>query len=136
SQKPYMPLGTLRAALYYPQAARQEDATLADLLELAGLSHLLPRLDEVDSWSHVLSLGEQQRVALLRVLLLEPDFLLMDESSSALDAAGEAKLYAAVAECMKKGVMVSVGHRSGLIEYHAQVLDCQGQGKWALGALN
>ncbi|WP_297572007.1 ABC transporter ATP-binding protein/permease, partial [uncultured Deefgea sp.] len=33
SQKPYMPLGTLRAALYYPQAARHEDATLADLLE-------------------------------------------------------------------------------------------------------
>ncbi|MCB5195992.1 ABC transporter ATP-binding protein/permease [Deefgea salmonis] len=132
SQKPYMPLGTLRAALYYPQAARHEDATLADLLELAGLSHLLPRLDEVDSWSHVLSLGEQQRVALLRVLLLEPDFLLMDESSSALDAAGEAKLYAAVAECMKQGVMVSVGHRSGLIEYHRQVLDCQGQGQWSL----
>ncbi|WP_288842131.1 ABC transporter ATP-binding protein/permease [uncultured Deefgea sp.] len=132
SQKPYMPLGTLRAALYYPQAARHEDATLADLLELAGLSHLLPRLDEVDSWSHVLSLGEQQRVALLRVLLLEPDFLLMDESSSALDAAGEAKLYAAVAECMKQGVMVSVGHRSGLIEYHRQVLDCHGQGQWSL----
>ncbi|MBM5575110.1 ABC transporter ATP-binding protein/permease [Deefgea sp. CFH1-16] len=132
SQKPYMPLGTLRAALFYPKTTGHEDATLADLLELAGLSHLLPRLDEVDSWSHVLSLGEQQRVALLRVLLLEPDFLLMDESSSALDAAGEAKLYAAVAQCMKKGVMVSVGHRSGLIEYHRQVLDCHGQGKWSL----
>ncbi len=132
SQKPYMPLGTLRAALFYPKTTGHEDATLADLLELAGLSHLLPRLDEVDSWSHVLSLGEQQRVALLRVLLLKPDFLLMDESSSALDAAGEAKLYAAVAECMKQGVMVSVGHRSGLIEYHRQVLDCQGQGQWSL----
>ncbi|QKJ65434.1 ABC transporter ATP-binding protein/permease [Deefgea piscis] len=132
SQKPYMPLGTLRAALFYPKTTGHEDATLADLLELAGLSHLLPRLDEVDSWSHVLSLGEQQRVALLRVLLLKPDFLLMDESSSALDAAGEAKLYAAVAECMKQGVMVSVGHRSGLIEYHRQVLDCHGQGQWSL----
>ena len=135
SQKPYMPLGTLRAALYYPQAARNDDAQIAELLTLAGLSHLLPRLDETDAWSHVLSLGEQQRIALLRVMLVKPDFLFMDESTSALDAAAEARLYAAVVECMKDGVMVSVGHRAGLVEYHAQVLECEGQGKWALAAL-
>ncbi len=135
SQKPYMPLGTLRDALYYPQAARNDDAQIAELLALAGLSHLLPRLDETDAWSHVLSLGEQQRIALLRVMLVKPDFLFMDESTSALDAAGEARLYAAVVEYMKDGVMVSVGHRAGLVEYHAQVLECEGQGKWVLGSL-
>jgi putative ATP-binding cassette transporter len=135
SQKPYMPLGTLRSALYYPQPAQQDDAKIAELLALAGLSHLLPRLDETDAWSHVLSLGEQQRIALLRVLLLKPDFLFMDESTSALDVAGEARLYAAVVECMKDGVLVSVGHRVGLVEYHKQVLECQGQGAWSLAAL-
>lgn len=132
SQKPYMPLGTLRAALYYPEAPGNDDAQIAELLALAGLSHLLPRLDDTDAWSHVLSLGEQQRIALLRVLLLTPDFLFMDESTSALDVAGEEKLYRAVAECMKNGVMVSVGHRVGLAEYHSQVLECQGQGQWEL----
>ncbi|WP_051534789.1 ABC transporter ATP-binding protein/permease [Deefgea rivuli] len=135
SQKPYMPLGTLRAALYYPQPAQHDDAKITELLAMAGLSHLLPRLDETDAWSHVLSLGEQQRIALLRVLLLKPDFLFMDESTSALDVAGEARLYAAVVECMKDGVLVSVGHRVGLTEYHAQVLECQGQGAWSLAAL-
>ena len=136
SQKPYMPLGTLRSALYYPQPAQHDGAKIAELLAMAGLSHLLPRLDETDAWSHVLSLGEQQRIALLRVLLLKPDFLFMDESTSALDVAGEARLYAAVVECMKNGVLVSVGHRVGLTEYHRQVLECQGQGAWSLAALN
>lgn len=136
SQRPYMPLGSLRAALYYPNDVQQDDHQIAGLFELAGLSHLMPRLDEVDSWSHVLSLGEQQRIALLRAILVKPDFLLMDESTSALDADGEAKLYRAVAETMKDGVMISVGHRSGLVEYHQQVLECQGQGQWALSSLN
>lgn len=136
SQKPYMPLGSLRAALYYPNDIQQDEAQIADLFALAGLSHLMPRLDEIDSWSHVLSLGEQQRIALLRAILVKPDFLLMDESTSALDAEGEANLYRAVAETMQDGVMISVGHRAGLLEYHAQVLECQGQGKWALAALS
>jgi putative ATP-binding cassette transporter len=135
SQKPYMPLGSLRAALYYPNVAEQDDTQIAGLLALAGLSHLMPRLDETDAWSHVLSLGEQQRIALLRAILVKPDFLLMDESTSALDADGEARLYRAVAETMKDGVMISVGHRAGLVEYHAQVLECQGQGKWAMADL-
>ena len=136
SQKPYMPLGSLRTALYYPQPAQYEETKIVELLALAGLSHLLPRLDETDAWSHVLSLGEQQRVALLRVLLQKPDFLFMDESTSALDVAGEARLYAAVVECMQHGVIVSVGHRIGLAEYHRLVLECEGQGKWSLAALH
>ncbi|WP_410498443.1 ABC transporter ATP-binding protein/permease [Chitinibacter sp. S2-10] len=132
SQKPYMPLGSLRAALFYPQDVGHDDELISQLMAMAGLSHLLPRLDEIDAWSHVLSLGEQQRIALLRAILVKPDFLFMDESTSALDADGEATLYAAVRDAMKDGVMISVGHRVGLTEYHKQVLDCQGQGKWAL----
>ncbi|WP_348945322.1 ABC transporter ATP-binding protein/permease [Chitinibacter sp. FCG-7] len=135
SQKPYMPLGSLRAALYYPNDVEQDDGQIAELLMMAGLAHLLPRLDEIDAWSHVLSLGEQQRIALLRAILVKPDFLFMDESTSALDADGEAVLYQAVREAMKDGVMISVGHRVGLTEYHAQVLDCYGSGQWALNSL-
>lgn len=135
SQKPYMPLGSLRAALYYPNDVEQDDGKISELLTMAGLAHLLPRLDEIDAWSHVLSLGEQQRIALLRAILVKPDFLFMDESSSALDADGEAALYQAVREAMKDGVMISVGHRVGLTEYHAHVLDCHGNGQWAFNAL-
>jgi putative ATP-binding cassette transporter len=135
SQKPYMPLGSLRAALYYPNDVESDDGAITELLTMAGLAHLLPRLDEIDAWSHVLSLGEQQRIALLRAILVKPDFLFMDESTSALDADGEAVLYQAVREAMKDGVMISVGHRVGLTEYHAQALDCHGRGQWSLNPL-
>ncbi|WP_051259123.1 ABC transporter ATP-binding protein/permease [Chitinibacter tainanensis] len=135
SQKPYMPLGTLRAALFYPQDVGHDEEQIRQLLALAGLTHLLPRLDETDAWSHVLSLGEQQRIALLRAILLKPDYLFLDESTSALDADGEARLYQAVREAMRAGVMISVGHRTGLVEYHQQALDCLGQGCWSLQPL-
>ncbi|WP_197053786.1 ATP-binding cassette domain-containing protein [Chitinibacter sp. ZOR0017] len=130
-----MPLGTLRAALFYPQDVGHDEEHIRQLLALAGLTHLLPRLDETDAWSHVLSLGEQQRIALLRAILLKPDYLFLDESTSALDADGEAQLYQAVREAMRAGVMISVGHRTGLVEYHQQALDCLGQGRWSLQPL-
>jgi len=45
SQKPYLPLGTLREALYYPAAPTDDVRELLDLLALAGLADLTPRLD-------------------------------------------------------------------------------------------
>ena len=73
----------------------------------------------------MLSLGEQQRVALARVLLLQPDILFLDEATSALDEAMETHLYALVGNAMKKGILVSVGHRPGLAPHHHQQLNLQ-----------
>lgn len=123
SQKPYLPLGTLRAALYYPQPANGDDAGLLALLDLAGLAYLVPRLDETDQWSHILSLGEQQRIAFIRALLVRPALLFLDEASSALDAAAEAKLYGALVERLPRSILVSVGHRDSLGGYHGRRLD-------------
>lgn len=63
-QKPYLPLGTLRSALYYPAAPRDEgnkDGEAADVLQRCQLGHLVARLDDDADWGHTLSLGEQQR---------------------------------------------------------------------------
>lgn len=132
SQKPYLPLGTLRTALYYPHAPEANDTELQVLLELAGLAHLSARLDDVDQWSHILSLGEQQRVAFIRALLVKPTLLFLDEASSALDAASEAALYGALMEKMPKSILVSVGHRESLLAYHGRTLTCITPGDWQL----
>lgn len=50
-------------------------------------------LDSVTDWSSQLSIGEQQRLAFARILLSNPDLLLMDESTSALDVKNEEALY-------------------------------------------
>ena len=43
----------------------------------------LDRLDETERWDHILSGGEQQRVAFARVLVHKPDWIFMDEATSA-----------------------------------------------------
>ena len=132
SQKPYLPLGSLRMALYYPQSPQGDDAELISLLAMAGLSHLVPRLDETDWWGQILSLGEQQRVAFIRALLVKPGLLFLDEASSALDSAAESALYGALLERLPQTILVSVGHRDSLNAYHDRILSCEAPQRWQL----
>ena len=90
SQRPYLPQGTLRQAAYYPAAPQEGDASQVEhYFKLVGLEHLIPHLDETDIWSHILSLGEQQRVAIVRALLNRPAILFLDEATSAMDEQNE-----------------------------------------------
>ncbi|MDR3410122.1 MAG: ABC transporter ATP-binding protein/permease [Formivibrio sp.] len=130
SQKPYLPLGTLRTALYYPHEPANDADALLPLMYLAGLGHLVSRLDDTDQWSHILSLGEQQRVAFIRALLVKPKLLFLDEASSALDGKAEATLYAALVERLPQSILVSVGHRESLIAYHGRTLTWLAPADW------
>ena len=129
SQKPYLPLGTLREALCYPLPP-QDDSILSPLLSEVGLEKLAPRLDDTDLWSHMLSVGEQQRIAFARALLVKPALLFMDEASSALDEQSEAHLYGLLKARLPNSIMVSVGHRSTLQPFHSRLLRWQEGGQW------
>lgn len=132
SQKPYLPLGSLRMALYYPHAPKDNDPELIAWLEKSGLCHLVPRLDETDWWGQILSLGEQQRVAFIRALLVKPQLLFLDEASSALDSQAEAVMYSALQESLPGTILVSVGHRDSLNVFHDRILRCIEPGAWRL----
>ena len=124
-QRPYLPLGNLASALRYPctEQGMFPISRLEAVLEKVGLGWLAAELDEVQNWSQRLSLGEQQRLAFARILLLKPALLFLDEATSALDEASETRLYSLLRTAPWRPTIVSVGHRSTLRNFHDQVLD-------------
>src|SRR5262245_35502504 len=89
-QKPYLPIGTLREVVSYPMPADGvDDVTLHEALLAVGLSGLAGRLGEAGHWALQLSPGEQQRIAFARALVQKPDWLFLDEATSAVDEATE-----------------------------------------------
>ena len=131
-QRPYLPLGSLRRALYYPLSASGSDERLQEVLRLVGLEKFVAKLDEVDDWSRILSLGEQQRLAFARVLLVKPDWIFLDEATSALDEPREQEMYELLKRELPAASIVSVGHRSTLFAQHDTELHLDGDGSWQL----
>lgn len=132
-QKSYIPIATLRQAIGYPGLTRPvEDDQLRLVLEECRLSFLAGRLDDMEDWAQVLSLGEQQRLAFARVLLQQPDILILDEATTALDEPTEQHLYRLVKERLPQAVLISVGHRSTLLQYHQTKLELDGRGGWTM----
>lgn len=121
-QKPYLPLGTLRAALNYPGNKPIDDTELIYLMDLCQIGYLKDKLDLEADWSHVLSVGEQQRLAFVRAHIQQPQWLFLDEATSALDEDTEATMYSLLQERLTQTTVVSVGHRSTLNKYHELVL--------------
>jgi putative ATP-binding cassette transporter len=121
-QRPYLPLGKLRDAVLYPGTRHRTDEELKALMTDCRIGYLADRLDQEADWSHVFSVGEQQRLAFVRALIYEPTWLFMDESTSALDEDTEAAMYKLLAERLTKTTLVSVGHRSTLTSFHQRAL--------------
>jgi len=131
-QRPYMPLGTLRQQLLFPATSSAvSDAALlrmAQQVDLPRVAEAPNDLDKEDDWAEMLSLGEQQRVAFLRLLCQQPALAFLDEATSALDADTERRLYTLLHTSCR--TFVSVGHRMQLVKYHTHVLKWEAPGKW------
>jgi putative ATP-binding cassette transporter len=118
-QRPYFPVGSLKAAIVYPAEADAFGSDrVRDVLVSAGLPQLSLQLEEEAHWNRMLSLGEQQRLGLVRALLHEPQYLFLDEATASLDEASEAVLYRLLQEKLPATTIVSIGHRSTLGAFH------------------
>ena len=122
-QRPYFPNGALREALAYPElSTRYSDAQLQQALTDAQLPALVNDLDRQAAWGQTLSGGEQQRLAIARVLLKRPAWVFADEATSALDDAAQAAVYAQLVAMTTErgGGMVSIAHHDGLAAFHTR----------------
>src|SRR5262249_13520874 len=135
-QLPYLPLGDLRTVVSYPARPGDfDDRLLRDVLEDVCLPTLGGRLDEQQDWAHVLSPGEQQRIAFARVLLIRPKAVFLDEATSALDEGLEYTCYQLVRSELPDTILVSVSHRSTVGQHHTHELELLGGGEWRLGGV-
>ncbi len=122
-QRPYFPNGALREALAYPELpSRYSDAQLQQALVDAQLPALIGELDRHAAWGQTLSGGEQQRLAIARVLLKRPAWVFADEATSALDDNTQAAVYGRLVAMTtaRDGGMVSIAHRDGLAAFHTR----------------
>src|SRR5437764_77680 len=92
-QRPYMVIGSLKDQITYPHIGannnnevREEE--LKKVLEMVDLEHIIDRVGDwnaVFNWEDILSLGEQQRIAMARLFYHKPLVAILDECTSALN---------------------------------------------------
>jgi len=63
-----------------------------------------------------LSGGQRQRVAIARMILLDPEVVIFDESTSALDVHTEVRLFEALEAYLKPKTVITIAHRLSTIE--------------------
>lgn len=130
-QKPYLPLGSLRRAIFYPLVEdTNRDEEIKQILNTCHLEKFSNRLEDIDDWSRILSLGEQQRLAFARILVYKPKYIFLDEATSALDDKLETILYDKLLAWLPDSKIISVAHRKTLWSKHECRLTLLGQGQW------
>ena len=117
-QRPYLPLGTLRDSLIYPEQVEVKNDVIVAAMKRCGLGYLVKQLDIEARWDQTLSGGERQRVAFARLLIQQPQIIIMDEATSALDEESQFSLLSLLRDELAAATVISVAHRSGVEEFH------------------
>ena len=86
----------------YRMTPAERDRRVADVLELVGLSQ------KRDNLIGELSRGMQQRLGLARVLMHDPELLLLDEPASGLDPRARLEIIAILQELQKMGKTILI----------------------------
>lgn len=122
-------------ALGKPKATKEEIVKAA---QMAGIHELIISLPEqydtmMGELQNRLSGGEKQRIGIARVLLVDPDFLVMDEPTSSLDVINEKGLLKTLAEQFENKTWLIVSHRPSSLTGCGRVIKLENKQIYELG---
>ena len=128
SQEPFLFFGTLRENISYARDAN--DNEIKSALETAGAWDFISKLpDGIDTMvgdrGVMLSGGQRARISLARALLNNPDLLILDEASAALDAETEKRIQQSLfggSNRDKKRITIAVAHRLATIRNSDEII--------------
>ena len=122
-ERPYFPLGSLRAALAYPRdPAALDDDELRAALDRVGLGHLAGSLDREERWDKSLTLEEQQRLALARLLLQRPRWVFLEDATAAIGEERCRLLVSLFRHELAGATVVGIGRGTGLGGFYARTV--------------
>ena len=121
SQDPFLFFGTIRENVAY--ARQSSDEEIISSLEAAGAMDFVSQLSDgmdtmVGDRGVMLSGGQRARISLARALLKDPDLLILDEASAALDAETEKRIQESLfgsSDEVRKRITIAVAHRLATI---------------------
>lgn len=122
-QRPYLPHGPLRQVLSYPAPAETVSDDLAQrALRRVGLNHLLPQLDQTETWTEVLVVADQQRLGFARLLVRRPDWIFVENATDSLEPVAEEAMLRLLDEEFPMATLLTIGNHAVLDAHHTRRL--------------
>ncbi|MDX8537969.1 ABC transporter ATP-binding protein/permease [Mesorhizobium abyssinicae] len=106
---PYFPLGTLREVLNHADGITVEDAEIAAVLTEVGLERLASSLDRSARWEHELADDEQRLLAVARLALRRPKWVIIDEAMDTFDGATLRRVLAMLEKRLPDAAILNIG---------------------------
>lgn len=111
---PYIPPGNLHDAVVYPlNAADFSKNQVAEVLKFAGLERLEPQIDRTLRWDRTLTDDEQQSLALARLVLQNPSWIVIDGTLDGMDEEARKRAYAILTGPLKDASVIHIGKGLG-----------------------